>query len=417
MLWFGSSVGRFMAAERGSVAIIFALLVTTLFGVLALSIDMARAYGAQARITTALDAASLAGAKALDGGRSDAEIRASAQAFFDQSMTNNMSGGDLSLSNFQVQIERSKANVTVSVDANIATRFGRVLGKERISLDRSSTVQYKTRNVELAMALDVTRSMEDDDKIGDLKSAAKDVLKTMFDEAASEDAVRVSIVPWASAVNFGTYAAAVTASTSIDQCAVERLGGNPYSDFAPVGSDALQAVTTSPSGYNCPTSAVIPLSGRSKEPTLKDAIDDLAPAGATAGHIGVAAGWYTLSPAWTSIWPTGSKPRAYAPDDTIKSVLLMTDGLFNRSWATSQTYDPAMTDESYARFQSLCTKMKEQKVVVFTVGFGLTDPRAAFELETCAAGGGQFFQASNGNDLKKAFKEVATQLKSMRITR
>lgn len=413
----GSTLEDFRSAEGGAVAIIFALLVTVLFGMLALSIDLARAYSTQALIASALDSAALAGAKSLDNGHSDADILAAADAYFKQTMASQKNDGDISLWNFNVQIDRSKSNVVVGVEAKIATRFSRVIGTDHVRLDRNATVQYKTRFVELAMALDVTGSMLADNRIGDLKVAAKDVLKTLFDEASSEEAVRVSIVPWAASVNFGTYASTVTGSTSVDQCAVERLGTNEFGDAAPAGADTLQAITTTPWGYNCPASSIVPLSGRSKESTLKDAIDNLAANGGTAGHIGTAAGWYTLSPAWASIWPNGSKPRAYAPDETIKGVLLMTDGLFNIAWSNSQTYDPAMIEESYTRFQALCTKMKERKVVIYTVGFGLTDPRATTELETCAAGGGQFFHATNGSELKKAFKEVATQLKSMRITR
>ena len=412
----GSATTAFRSAEQGSVAIIFALLVTVLFGILALSIDMARAYGTQTRIASALDAGALAGAKALDGGRSDAEIRELAKAYFDQTMAEQMTSGDVALWNFEVQIDRPNANVVVSVDAKIAARFGKVIGRDSIRLDRSATVQYKTRFVELAMALDVTGSMGGA-KIEDLKQAAKDVLKTMFDEASSEDAVRISLVPWAASVNFGTYAASVTGNASTDQCAVERLGSNEYKDTSPFGADALQVITTSPYAYNCPTSTVVPLSGRSKESLLKTAIENLATDGATGGHMGTAAGWYTVSPSWTAIWPTGSKPRPYAPDETIKAVLLMTDGMFNVAWSASQTYDPAMIDESYLRFQALCTEMKDKKVVIYTVGFGSLGARELSELETCAAGGGQYFYATNGSDLKKAFKEVATQLKSMRITR
>jgi Flp pilus assembly protein TadG len=417
MIRCGSAVKDFGRAERGSVAIIFALLVIVIFGMLALSVDFARSYSSQARLASALDAAALAGAKALDNGRSDADIRAAALAFFNQTMADDQKDGALSTWNFNVQIDRQKSDVVVGVDAKIAATFGKVLGADHIRLDRSSTVMYKTRFVELALALDVTGSMNDNNKISDLKDAAKDVVKTLFEEASSEDAVRISMVPWASAVNFGSYAAAVSNNTSVDQCAVERLGTNEYTDVAPTGADALQALPSAPYAYNCPTSPVMPLAGRSKEAQLKTAIENLTTSGGTAGHIGTAAGWYTLAPAWANIWPTGSKPRAYAPEDTIKGILMMTDGLFNVAWSNGQVYSPAMIDESYARFQEICTKMKEQKVVIYTVGFGLTDTRAIEELETCAAGGGQFFQAANGSELKKAFKEVATQLKALRITR
>ncbi len=413
-----SSVARFRQETTGSVAIIFALLATALFGVIALAIDVGRAQSISTRLSAALDAAALAGAKALDNGNSDAEILNAAEAYFRSHVATLQLGG-VDLAQFTTVIDRKKSTVTTNINASMPTSFGRIFGKDEILVDRASTVTYKTRNVELALALDTTGSMGSNGRLSALQSAAKEVIDTLYGESSAEEAVRVAIVPWSTSVNAGPYAGAVSNGASTDGCVVERQGAYAATDTYPAGADALNVVSSDPRGwYNCTVNPVMPLMGLSKKDDLKTAVDSFVPVGGTAGHIGMAWGYYTLSPAWNSIWPNGSKPNSYSPSDTVKAVLLMSDGEFNVSWLNGTSTDfPVMVDEAYNQLAALCTEMKAKQILVFTVGFGMADPRAQTELQACASGTKQFFQAATGAELKKAFKEVATQLKGMRLSK
>jgi Flp pilus assembly protein TadG len=422
-----SNLNQFRNDQAGSVAIIFALLVTALFGFMALAIDMARAYSAQSRVAAALDAAALAGAKGLESGKTDAEILASAQAFFTQAMSEKDKA--VTTANFEVIVDRWNDSVTVKTDARMGTAFGSVVGQKDIALDGLTTVKYRIRRVELALSLDVTGSMNFDvsnpavenfGKLEAMKKAAKEVTKVMFDEAAADDRVRVSLVPWSAAVNVGAAAGTVSQNTSVDNCVIERLGTSAATDAAPYGSDSARVFTTPPTAYTCPTAPIVPLLGRNRASDLDIAIDALKGDGGTAGHIGTAWGWYTLAPAWTGVWPAESRPRDYNPAETIKSVLIMSDGEFNISWKTSTDWEnnqTTMVNESYAQFQALCSAMKDKRVIIYTVGFGLTNTRAIEEMRNCATSAGSFFQATSDSELKDAFKKVAEDLKLMRLTR
>lgn len=403
--------------DRGSVAIVFALLVTVLFGVVALAVDLARGQSLAGKINSALDAAALAGAKALDRGADDTEVTAAAKAYFDAQMAN-MKIGNVTTTPFLATIDRSQMTVSTAVDADMGTTFGTMLGANKITLSKASSVMYKTRDVELSMALDITGSMLDGSKLSDMRSAAKNVLDVLFSDAKNDMTVRVALVPWAGSVNAGSLAATVSNGTSTDGCVVERQGPDAATDDYPAGADALPGVTAPYGYYSCPPNPVMPLLGKSQTNTIKAAIDSFAPDGATAGHIGAAWGWYMLSPSWAGLFPTANKPAAYAPNDRIKAILLMSDGEFNLSYLNGASTDmPAMTDESYTQFQALCTSMKDKKVVVYTVILGMPSARALTEMQTCASGDKQFFQAVTGNELKVAFKEVAAQLSSMRLTK
>ncbi len=60
--------------------------------------------------------------------------------------------------------------------------------------------------------------------------------------------------------------------------------------------------------------------------SLSSQIDALSAGGSTAGHIGLAWGWYLLSPNFSSILPAESQPADYEEPDVLKVVILMTDG-------------------------------------------------------------------------------------------
>ena len=263
MLRFRSVIDRASSDDRGSVAIIFALLVTVLFGVVALAVDMARAQSLASKINSALDAAALAGAKALDRGADDAEVKADAKAFFDAQMAN-LKISDTSMTPFSATINKSESTVTTAVDADMGTTFGGMLGAAKITLAKSSSVMYKTRDVELSMALDVTGSMNDGSKIADMRAAAKSVLDVLFADAKNDMTARVALVPWSASVNAGPLAATVSNGTSTDGCVVERQGSDAATDDYPSGADALPGVTAPYGYYSCPPNSIMPLAGKSK---------------------------------------------------------------------------------------------------------------------------------------------------------
>jgi Flp pilus assembly protein TadG len=414
----GARHDGFRGDDRGGVAIIFALLCSALFGAIALTIDMARAQNTSAKLMAALDAAALAGAKALDRGATDSAVRIEAESYFRNHLAS-LRVTDVTWSGFQTLVNRQATTVETRVSAQMATAFGGIIGTHTVDLNRATTVSYKARDVELALALDITGSMADAGKLTDLKVAAKEVVDALLEDAPSETSARIALMPWSAAVNAGSVAALVSAGASTDGCVLERRGADAATDAYPSGSALLPAAPSVPYGYySCPPNPVTPLMGRSRQSDLKADIDSYIPFGGTAGHIGAAWGWYALSPEWSSIWPFGSRPAPYNPADTIKSVLLMTDGRFNLSYLSGSGSDiTTMTEESYAQFQALCTAMKVKRIVVYTVGFGLSDTRAIDELRACASSDSHFFAALTGNELRVAFKQITTQLKGMRLTR
>jgi hypothetical protein len=106
-------------------------------------------------------------------------------------------------------------------------------------------------------------------------------------------------------------------------CVSERTGRQAYTDAAPDAAAPVGRNYPSTLGNPCPSATILPLS--SDRAALKSLIRGLSVTGSTAGQIGMAWGWYAVSPNFNGLWP-GSPAGAYEPEDTLKAVIIMTDG-------------------------------------------------------------------------------------------
>ena len=158
-------------------------------------------------------------------------------------------------------------------------------------------------------------------------------------------------------------------------------------------------------------------------PALKARIDALSAYGGTAGTLGTAFSWYTLSPNFSSVWPASSTPKAYNLITTMgatgkpklrKVAVLMTDGVYNsyRGWK-----DQDKTDMSNAA-KTMCTNMKNQGIEIYTVGFNLNalpagDKTIAINtLQNCGTDVGHFYDSLNSTALIAAFDDIGSKVKS-----
>jgi hypothetical protein len=161
--------------------------------------------------------------------------------------------------------------------------------------------------------------------------------------------------------------------------------------------------------------------------------------GSTAGHIGLAWGWYMVSPNF-SLWSGVGAPAGYDSNKTLKAVVLMTDGEFNTPYfrgviasdagngsgeAKTHINQPAANGSSFDQAYRLCENMKAAGVIVYTVGFDIGEARnmdgpidSAGELmERCATNSDRAFQASSSTDLSDAFRDIGRDITRLRISR
>jgi hypothetical protein len=219
----------------------------------------------------------------------------------------------------------------------------------------------------------------------------------------------------------------------ISTCVTERTGPQAYTDAAP---------NTAPVGRNfprqshnpCPSATIMPLS--SNKTALHAAINSLTAAGSTAGQIGIAWGWYLVSPNFGYLLPADSQPKDYGEihlgQEVMKVVIIMTDGEFNSVYyngvlaqdsSSGSGYDKYKIDQNsqngdpYVQSQSLCTAMKAEGVIVYTVGFDISSSTDVTNLMYgCATDADHVYLPSTGTELKQAFRDIAVQVSNLRIS-
>lgn len=406
--------------ERGSVAMIFAISLFVLIMSLGLAVDIGRAFHTKMRVASALDAAALAAAKSMhDREMNTADLSALARSFFEANLRNGKPNFG-SITGFDVVVDKVASSVRVSAVADVPTVFARIGGIDTVSFPTVAAAAYNPKDIEVAVALDVTGSMCNPcRKIADLQDAAGDMVDILLPaNKSSTNQVRIALAPFAAGVNAGGYFTAATNRRGGDGCTFERDGADRTTDAAP-GAAYLKVAGdpgVSSSRSNCPSGAeVTALTDNRRD--LKAAIGDLRSGGSTAGHLGTAWAWYLVSPNWKSIWP--SAPAEYGDKKTIKAVVLMTDGVYNTFGGTcdrSCSNTSAQARDSQATAKQLCQGMRDKGVQVYSVGFMLDDPIAEAVLKECASSANNFFRAEDGDSLRTAFRRIAEDLMRLRLS-
>lgn len=223
---------RFARSQRGNVAMIAGIALPVLLMISAGAIDLHHAAKVKSELQDALDAATLAAARSSYTAPADiqrvgmASIRANMPKYFKD---NPADVATFTLaSRYQIQ-----ATATVQVKTIIANVFLPPYGKlfdDHLPMSASSDVLRASRNVEVAMALDITGSM--DRYMDDLRGAAKELVGIVVQGDQEIFQTRVALIPYAAGVNAGTWADAMRGS-ALPKTNVTKAGwADPAVNFA-----------------------------------------------------------------------------------------------------------------------------------------------------------------------------------------
>lgn len=437
-------VSRFRSLQsdkRGAVAVMFGVSAIILFTVAGLAIDSSRVYSVNMKMRETLDAAALAAAKILDDeNATDAQFQQAGESFVTSSLKQ-LRVDRVTWKNVKIEVDRPTGTVVASAEVTMPALFGAISNNfSTFTFTPTSTVVYKPKKIELSLVLDITGSMCDTPpgnannacssgaKLSALKDAANDMVQTLADTDPAYGAIRVAIAPYSASVNAGSFANAVSGGASVDDCVVERNGVTAYTDASPSSSALGTASIADTPAYSCPSASILPLtdvSDAAGRNVVQNAINSLQGFGGTAGHIGLAWGWYLVSPSWAGTFPTASKPKPYDKDKIIKTIVLMTDGMFNTAyknggsdyvWPDSSTGDPTKPGTSGYQALKICENIRAlgDQAQIYTVGFQ-TPPDAEALLKECS-GADNYFDADSAAQLTEAFKTIANKLTMLRVS-
>lgn len=492
--FLANKLSRLLFNKRGNVAIIFALALLPTLAAIGAAVDITRALQVKARLNSALDAAGLAAGKKIDA--SDAVIIATANAYFQANYPADELGvpGALSVNITDDKIQLSvTANVETSImkvmgfndiDVSSTNEISRAVTGLEIALVLDNTgsmagaklADLKAASHELVDILFGTETMPAHLKMSLVPFAAGVNVGPLFDPVWLDMAGASSI----HAENFNAGTNLWTLYNNITNrdwngCLMERPGGldevdtpptagspdtffvpwfapdepngssptypNSYLADAVSGTAAFKqkstakypgsSVSSTSRGpdYNCSkTKAITPLTNNRN--LIEVNIDDMVAAHLTHIPIGLAWGWRTLSPG--APYTEGS---LYSDEDTIKALVLMTDGentisgnsthnlsTFTgygylakaRLGTTSASTAETRLDQKTAR---LCTNVKNAGIRLYTIAFQVSDTTTLNLLRDCASSPENFFATSTGAALSDAFRAIASELASLRLSR
>lgn len=215
--------GRFRRNEDGNVAILFLFMSTVLFFFVGGAVDYSRWNAVRADMFQSMDAAGLAMARLAqkDPDITDADLKAYGVKFFHENFNyeqeiEKVAGSDGSLPSNIIDFDlANRAIVGACVTGRLKTYLMGVVGKHYFDIDNCVEITKRgSGKVELALVLDVTGSMNDDEdgnstsddtkrKITKLKTAVTTMLDVMYDGDATSENVKIGVVPFNAFVNPG----------------------------------------------------------------------------------------------------------------------------------------------------------------------------------------------------------------------
>ncbi|QFS83854.1 von Willebrand factor type A domain protein [Roseivivax sp. THAF40] len=453
-----TAIGRFLRAEDGNMsimAIFGSLAFITMGGV---GIDLMHAELKRTKIQNTLDRAVLAAADLDQQLDSEAVVR----DYFDKMLIPD------ALTSVNIGGGINYRTVTGTAEETTPSNFTKFLGIESMKVDGVSTAEEYIQNVEISLVLDISGSMGDGQKMSQLRSAANTFVETVLGED-NEGLVSISLVPYSEQVNAGPL---ITDTLNVDwEHGYSHCLEFPNSQFDSVALDTsrtyeqMQHFQWNFYGWNEVIDTICPQYSyeriqpfTSNEASLKNQIAKLEPRAGTSIFLGMKWGTALLDPSTRAVNNNviakgkgnasfAGRPFDYGRADTLKTVVLMTDGQHDKSYRISNwAYDSSNDRSVWARnnlwyylqrhvssrkwsnfyyqkynaglgdelLDDICDAAKAKDIVIWTVGFE-TSEHGSSVMQNCASSPAHFFDVE-GVEIEEAFHSIARAINQLRLT-
>jgi hypothetical protein len=379
------TVVRLLADRRASAAPLVGLMAFVLLGATGLAVDTARGYLIKSKLSSAIDAAALAGGRDIEGDGVEARIR----RYFDANFPEGYLGAELE--RFDIEFGPERETVTIAARVDLPTTFMRIFGRDSMQVGASNRARRHARGLELALVMDNTGSMSWSE-MSAMKEATRELVGVLYGEDDTAPNLWIALVPYTATVNVGTEHASWVdgigdrdwwtadwkgcvearpspydegdatpaieafephyyASTrpfylaerqdDLDDGGDGRVGGNDWGpeSWNPSGAgaglagdwriDARRSAGNAAVGPNLGCGpAVTPLSANRSR--VEAAIDEMNSwsRGGTMANLGLVWGWRAISPKWRGLW-SGTDPKLPLDYETRymdKAIVILTDG-------------------------------------------------------------------------------------------
>ena len=470
----------FLADRRGSVAVFVAFAIVPLIGFVGIGTDSARAFMVKSRLSSAVDAAGLAGGRSFFAVTRDDDI----VMFFNANFPSGYMGATISGPNFI--IDEATETIAITASATVPTAFMRLFGYETITVSASAEITRQMEMLDVVLAIDMSGSMESSSgsgtsRITAARDAANILVDILFGNEGTKDLLQIGLVPWNGKVNItlngtvfddtATLPQAVAGFTNPETgaaqneifyvnnspvpllaappvdwqgCVFSRFidDGDPASDADVLFGAALLAGADWPAwqpigpegepvpGWgqctlavggsecrDCLDHGITPL--QNTKQTIVDAIDDLQyPTGTTNIPQGLGWAWRALMPdePFTEADPAPEIPRQQA-------IVLLTDGEnyggSGDGYKTTFGLGSSAQSDMDARLLQLAGNIKADGVILYVIQFANDGTALQTLLRQVASGPVSPFYhyAPDGDALEAVFHEIANHLSELRLSK
>ncbi len=424
------------ADSRGNVGMVFGLALVPLIALGGAGVDIARYETIRVELQDGLDRGVLAAASLTQNRDPKSVLK--------DYLKNLSYANDLTL-DLDYQTALNQRTVTASASYTVDTTFIKLVGVDRMTVSAVSTAQEAKKKIEMSLMLDMSGSMITNNRIKNLKTAAKAFIDQMLAEQ-SKAYTTISIVPYAGQVNIG---AAVYnrlgGVRSHNESSCFELGETEkdYGKDPPKFEENMQVPhftnwnfgRTDMRPWWCPleSTAITYLSNDAD--ALKAKINALEMHDGTGTQNAMQWGYTLLNPAGKGVVSAAiaagkmdakfsNRPAAFNDAETMKVIVLMTDGAITeqyrpKDYNRSVTLKPdnkqiSSASTNAARLASVCTKAKANGIIVFTIGFEVTG-EATKQMTNCATSPAHYYPTS-GAGITDAFKSISISIKKLRLT-
>lgn len=451
---------RFRRNEVGATAVTVALMLPILFGAAGVAVDGLNLYRAKYNLQIALDNAVLAAA--AGSLTKDADLTALGKKFIAANLATSSSVSGLVST---VSYNTSTNAIEGKASATYATNFLSIIGLATVPFRvASAATRAQGGPLDLVLVLDKTSSMNEKidgvTKIQTLKDAANTLVKSVMGPDTKVGVVKfadqmgVSAATYinASWINVGkpewldggcgweqsdcrvTYYDCIIDGLKkscpyYDQCKNQKYtcNGGHWSYWTGClayrpGYETVIANPQNPKytglvmdwGNKC-NSSFLDMTSSSTDVTTF--ITNIFPSGETYIPGGLLWGWNMLNPEEPLTASRSASSLAALGGE--KVMVLMTDGYNTRYVQSDGTVNTITTAQQQKATDTdtstLCTKIKNDGVRLFTVAFDVTDANIVKILTDCASTPDMAFTASNAAALKNAFGSIGSQLKRVHL--
>jgi len=459
----------FRRAQRGNIAITFALAIVPIMGSVGAAVDYSHANSIKSAMQAAIDATALMVSKTA-ASQTNTQLQTAATSYFQALFTRPEAR------NVVVNVTYTTtggSQIVATATADMPTDFMGFLGYHQLGITASSTVAWGNSRLRVALVLDNTGSMALSNKMTALKTASKNLLTQLQNAASNNGDVYVSIIPFSKDVNvdkvnytqswlrWDLWDAANSGSSSTFsgsicyQGTLWQVSGSTWTNggsctgtasgicyqgtlwnwngtaFVSGGSCSSNnhstwngCVTDRDQDYdtrNTPPATgtpgtlfvaeqylacPVPLMGLSYDwGALKDKIDSMQPNGNTNQAIGLQWGFQSLTSAPFTI------PAVDANYQYSKIIILLTDGLNTQDrWYTSAS-------SIDARQRITCDNVKAAGITLYTVQVNTDGDPTSQLLRDCASSPDKFFLLTSATAIVSTFNQIGTNLSHLRVAK